>query len=193
MASIEELKEELKTILDDHRYIHSIGVMESCEKLAKNYNLNEDDTERLMKAGLMHDMAKYMSAEESIKYCEENNLKVDYIESVLPGLLHGKIAADMCKKKYGFDDEMCDAIEFHTTGRMNMTIFDKILFCSDKTEERTRDYEDVEHYRATPYRDLDESIIEIIDYILDDAVKNNRPFHALSAETRNYLLLNRQK
>ena len=46
MASIEELKEELKTILDDHRYIHSIGVMESCEKLAKNYNLSEEDTER---------------------------------------------------------------------------------------------------------------------------------------------------
>ncbi len=193
MTSLEELKEELKTIFDGHRYEHSLGVMESCEKLAKNYNLSDEDTERIMKAGLMHDMAKKMTAEDSIKYCEENNITVDYIENQMPSLLHGKIAADICRKKYNFDDEMCAAIEFHTMGRMNMTIFDKILFCSDKTEARTRKYENVERYRETPYRDLDESIIEIMDYIIDDAIKNNRPFHELSAQTRNYLLLNRSK
>lgn len=186
---IEELKKELKTYLknDEKRYNHCIGVMNMCEKLAKKYNIN---TEKAKKIGLMHDMAKDLSKQEKLKYVEENNIECSQIEKILVEILHGKIAADICKKKYGFDSEMCRAIAIHTTGDENMTMLQKILFVADKTDE-TRNYEDVEYYRKLAFKDIDEAIIEIINYVICNCTQKDKIIDEKSIRTRNFLLVKR--
>ena len=121
---INELKEELKKyIKDEKRYNHSLGVMKMCKELANKYNVDE---ERAKKAGLMHDVAKEIIDEEAIKYVEENNIEITEIEEYNTKLLHGKIGADICKKTYNFDEDMCNAIRWHTTGRAKMGLLEKI-------------------------------------------------------------------
>lgn len=188
---IEELKQELKNFLknDETRYNHSIGVMNMCEKLAIHYNC---DIERAKKAGLMHDLAKYLSDEEKIKYVDENNISITDIQRSIPGVLHGIIAADICKKQYGFDEEMCNAIAYHTTGKANMSLLEKIVYVADKIEEN-RNYSDIEYYRNLAMTDITQACLEIVNFQIEDAIKKDKIFDEKSIETRNYILLNKKK
>lgn len=186
VEDIEVLKNDLKKVLKESRYNHSICVMNMCELLAKKYN---GDIKRARFVGLMHDMAKDMTKEEKIKYVKENNLECSIIEEKIVEILHGKIAADICKKSYGFDEEMCTAIQYHTTGKENMTLLEKILFVADKIDE-TREYEGVEELRKLAFEDLDKAIIKNIDDTLIINIGKNKLILEESIKTRNNLLLN---
>jgi len=184
VTDIEFLKEELKQKVTEKRYMHSWGVMKMCKKLAKIYS---GDIERAKLIGLMHDLAKDMLDEDKLSYIMENNINCTDVEKRLVDILHGKIAADICKKKYQFDDEMCMAISAHTTGKENMTLLQKILFVADKTDE-TRKYASAEELRNIAYVDLDKAIIKNIDDTLSMIIQNNRLITEDSIKTRNYLL-----
>ena len=184
---IEELKKELKKYLKKERYEHSLGVMKMSEELAKVYNV---DKQRVMKAALMHDMAKEMTLEELRSYIIKNKVPVSEMEMKLGVTLHGKVAADMCKKKYGFDNSMCNAISNHTAGRTKMSMFEKILFIADKIDE-TRKYEGVQELRDLALKDIDMAIVKNIDSTIKINLEKGRPILEQSIKTRNYILINR--
>lgn len=186
---IEELKKELKKYLKEERYEHSICVMEMSEKLAEIYNVNKM---KVMKAALMHDMAKQMPIEKLKKYILDNKIKVSEIEMLLGITLHGKVAGDICRKKYGFDDIMCKAISNHTTGRPNMTMFEKIIFIADKIDE-TRKYEGVQELRELAFKDIDMAIVKNIEYTTKNNLEKGRLILEQSIKTRNYILINKQR
>ena len=163
--SIEELKEELSKYIEKgtHRYEHSIAVAEQAKLYAEAHGL---DTEKAQKIGLMHDIAKYMSDEDSLQYVKDNNIELDEDEMEIVDILHGPIAADICKKKYGFDDEMCEAIKNHTTAKAGMGKLAELLYCADKTDT-TRKYNDVEDYRKLAFESLEECTYAIIVWYLN--------------------------
>ena len=74
---IDIIKEELKQILSEKRYIHSIGVMEMAMELAQIYNI---DIETAQIAGLLHDNAKEMTDDEMLQYAKENNIQISETE-----------------------------------------------------------------------------------------------------------------
>ncbi len=189
VEDIEKLKEDLKIVLSDSRYNHSISVMNMCEALASKYNVN---VKKAKLVGLMHDMAKDMTKEEKIQYVKNNNIECSLIEEKIVEILHGKIAADICKKRYQFDEEMCTAIKYHTTGKENMTLLEKILFIADKIDE-TRNYEGVEDLRELAFEDLDKAILKNIDDTLIINIQKNRLILEESIKTRNNLLLSSEK
>ena len=186
---IEELKNELKKYLQQERYAHSISVMEVSEKLAEHYKI---DKERIMKTALMHDLAKEMSISELKEYVLKNNIYVSEIEMVTGVTLHAKVAADICKKKYEFDDEMCNAISAHTTGKANMSLFEKIIFIADKIDY-TREYEGVEELRELAFSNINEAVIRNIENTTIRNKKNGRPILEESIKTRNYILMKKNK
>ena len=96
--------------------------------------------------GIAHDIAKEMTDEEYLKYVEDNNIKIDEVEKINTKLLHGKVGADICKKKYNFNEQMQNAIKYHTTGNINMDNMAKIIYIADKIED-TREYDGVEEAR----------------------------------------------
>ena len=116
-----QIKIDIKNVLSEKRYEHSIRVMERAEELAKKYNVNVE------KAVLI--------GEEKIKYVKLNNIPIDDFEKENIELLHAKIGADICNKKYGFTEDMQKAIKYHTTGNPKMDNLAKILFIADKTEK----------------------------------------------------------
>ena len=186
---IEELKEELKKYLKSDRYEHSLCVMEMSEKLAQKYRVNKT---KVMKSALMHDLAKEMPFDELKKYTKENHIYVSRMELMLGVTLHGKVAADICRKKYKFEKEMCMAISNHTTGRPNMTMFEKIVFIADKIDE-TRQYEGIEELRNLAFENIDKAIIKNIDSTTILNLQKGRPILEESIKTRNYLLINKNK
>lgn len=179
MKDIEEIKKYLKIILSEKRYLHSIATMKMAIKLAKKYNI---DTQKAALTALTHDIGKELSYEEKLKYAKDKNIEIDEIERKSPGLLHGKIGANIVKEKYAFSKDMQDAIKYHTTGHPNMDLLAKIIFVADKIEE-TRDYEDVEKVRKLAFEDIDKCIIYILNYNIKANTKNGKPVHENSILT----------
>ena len=70
-----------------------------------------------------------------LEYARKNNIEADSVEEVNVGLLHAKIGADICKKKYGFSQDMQNAIKYHTVGSENMDLLAKIIYVADKIED----------------------------------------------------------
>lgn len=182
---LEELKKILKNKLSEKRFYHSLCVMEMCEKLATHYNIDINEAKLV---GLAHDIAKELSAEDKLNYAKENNLYVDNIEQFSPSLLHAKIGADMCKKQFGFSDSMCKAISLHTTGGENMDMLSKILFVSDAIGV-DRNYPLVYYARNLALENLDECILFILNFTIEDCIKKNKPIHINTILARNYLLM----
>lgn len=162
---LKKIDEDIKNELSEKRYNHSVGVMKKAEELAK---IHDVDINKARLVGLAHDIGKELSSDDKLKYCSEHGLFVDDVERQNTGLLHTKIGADICKRKYNFTKEMQDAIKYHTTGNVNMDKLAKIIFIADKTEEN-RSYEDLDEIVQISNKDIDEAVL----YICSRGVKMN--------------------
>lgn len=185
METIERIQADLKTILSEKRYNHSLGVMKKAEELAKQYG---EDPNIAALVGLAHDIGKEIPNEEKLRYVKENNIKIDEVEEYNVGLLHAKIGADITKKKYNFTEDMQKAIKYHTVADPNMNLLAKIIFVADKIEEN-RSYEKVEELRKMAEINIDNCIIEILNYTIKENIDKGRLVHPNSVLTRNKLLL----
>lgn len=187
MELIEQIKKDLKEILSEKRYIHSLGVMEMAGELAKIHN---EDIETAKIAGLLHDIAKEMPKEEMLKYVKENNIETNKIERINTAILHGKIGADIARKRYGVSKQIQDAIKYHTTTSPKMDTLAKIVYVADKTEmnRKSEDY-DIEYERKLAKKDLDAVIIYIIDANIKSLIDKNKLIEEESVETRNSLMI----
>lgn len=186
MEIIDTIKKDLKETLSERRYIHSIGVMEMCAKLAQIYGV---DVQKAQIAGLLHDIAKEMTKEEMFKYVKENNIEITEIEKISYQILHGKIGADIAKKKYGLDEQIQNAIKYHTTTSPEMDTLAKIVYVSDKIEmNRKSEGYDLEYERELAQKDLDKTVLYIIDASIKSLVEKGKLIEK-EVDTRNYLIL----
>ena len=189
---LQKIDEDIKQKLSEKRYKHSIGVMKKAEELAKIYGV---DINKAKLVGLAHDIGKELSEEEKLKYTKENQIEVDEIEKINIGLLHGKIGADICKKRYGFTKEMQDAIKYHTTGNENMDILAKIIFVADKIEDG-RNYKEAEKTkqletaREIAKSNIEEAILYEIDSSLIYTMQKKKLIHPDSISTWNKIIMN---
>lgn len=148
----------LKSKLNPHRYAHVMGVKDTAVKLAKVYGA---DPEKAELAALFHDMYKYLDTEQSNEMVRELGLGDQYIDNT--NLAHSKIAAAMMEKKFHIDDQdVINAVKYHTTGRPGMSLLEKIIFIADAIEPG-RDYPGVERLRQLAPVDLDRACYESLD------------------------------
>lgn len=184
MELLEKINNRVKNTLSDKRYFHSVCTMNRMEILAKIYNI---DVEKARLVGLIHDIAKEMSPEDSFKYMNKNKLITDDIEKRCPRLLHAKIGANIAKTEYDFTEEMCKAIRVHTTGSADMSTMDKILFIADSTGE-DRTWDDVPYVRTLSERDLDAAVLYMLDLNIKEIIDERKLIHPDSILARNVLI-----
>ena len=183
-----EIENDVKSVLSEYRFTHSLGVAKKAIELAKIYGVQEEIAK---KVGIAHDIAKEMTDEEMIEYAKVNNIRIDEIETVKPSLLHGKIGADIAAKKFGFTQDMINAIKWHTTGRENMSMLEKIIYVADKTEENRKGTRfNLEKSRELSTQNIDETLIFLMNEFITYNVKNEWLIHPETIKARNDLLLN---
>lgn len=182
--SIEEIKERLKSCLNEERYIHSIGVMEKAMQLAKEFNC---DIEKAQVAGLLHDCAKCMTNEELAK--SKDIFEED--EKLSCKTWHAPVGAIVAQKEYGVnDDEILSSIRWHTIGKQNMSDFEKIIFLADKIEERTREIEFRQPIENALYKrnNLDDAMLKSFKMTIESLVRRNLPICFQTIDIYNNLL-----
>lgn len=159
------LRNELKEKLTPQRYEHTISVSYICTALAMRYGADLDKSEL---AGLLHDCAKYYGDGNIIKKCEKQNILLSSDELKAPVVLHAKYGAWLAEHKYGIEDkEVIDAIRWHTTGRPDMSLLEKIVFTADYIEPRRDKAADLPVVRSVAFIDLDECVYFILKGTLE--------------------------
>lgn len=183
---IKDLKKDLKQEMDDSRFEHTLGVMYTCAALAMRY---EYDLEKAMLAGLLHDCAKCMPNAKKLKMAEKHHLEISSLERKNPFMLHAKLGAFLAKKKYDIEDEeILNAIRWHTTGRPDMTLLDKIVYVSDYIEPRRDKAPNLPKIRQLAFMDLDQALIKILEDTLGYLGDSAEHVDAMTKKTYDYYM-----
>ena len=171
------LSKELK----ESRLMHTFGVIDTATALAKAY---QADIKKCERAALLHDCAKYMPLEEMIAICERNFVELNDLEKSKDSLLHAKAGACLAYEKYGIKDkEMLDAIKYHTTGKPDMSLIEKIIFVSDFIEPGRTHSEKLPMYRMIAMADINLVCMNILKDTLDYLESLNEEIDPLTKET----------
>ncbi len=189
MIDMNKAKEKLQSALSIGRYKHTLGVVETAEKLAVFYGV---EVEKAKIAALLHDCAKDYPSELTTRLCKECHIKIDDVIRKNINLAHGFLGAKVAKKEYEVHDkEILDAIKYHTFGRENMTLLDKIIFIADYIEPNREDFAGLTEVRKLAYEDIDKAMIVALQTTIQftEAKKNpnKNTVHTLSREALAYL------
>ena len=159
-TSMDEIRKSLKKELDKSRYEHTMGVMYTAAALAMAHGV---DQKKAMLAGLLHDCAKCIPNKKKLKMCSQHNIPVSEFEQTHPFLLHAKLGAYVARAKYDVtDEEILSAITWHTTGKPEMTLLEKIVYIADYIEPKRDKAPNLAVVRKLAFEDLDECMYKIL-------------------------------
>lgn len=185
-TEIQKLQKELSKELDAKRYEHTLGVAYTAACMAMRYDC---DMKKAYIAGLLHDCAKCMTHNERLTYCKKHNLEVTEVEKNNPSLLHAKVGADLCMKKYDIEDEeIANAVRYHTTGRPAMTLIEKIVFIADYLEPHRNDAENLPIVRKQVFEDIDLALRTILADSLIYLKETDKEIDSMTVETYEYYM-----
>ena len=126
MESISNIKEKLIKSLGEKRYNHSIRVMETAVELARQYGYDE---EKAKIAGLLHDCAKYQDHLYLLKRVNDFDIILDDFMIQNKELIHAPLGSKIAEIEYNIkDEEIISAIYYHTIGKENMSLLEKIIY-----------------------------------------------------------------
>lgn len=151
--SVEKLMMLIKPYLSEKRYSHTLCVMKEAELIGNIYL--PDKVNKLKIAALLHDITKRADFEKQLQYLREFDIIIDSDLIDSPEILHAVTARAVASRDFYdyVDDEILSAIENHTTGGENMTVFDSIINLADYIEE-SRQYDSCKKVRNYFYNKL---------------------------------------
>lgn len=183
----DRITDYLKKNLKEKRFIHSINVSVEAQKLAKQYNA---DIDKARIAGLVHDCAKNMSDEVILNIIKKTGYNLEYGEKMNPNLLHGKAGAIMSRDIFEIcDDKILSAVEYHTTGKANMTLLEKIIYLADYIEPQ-RSFDAVYSLRDAAYLNLNMAVLLALDNSIRFVIEQKGFLLTETVNARNFLIEN---
>ena len=167
------LREQSYAMLRPRRVPHVQGCEAEAVRLARRWCADE---ERAAEAAILHDCTKKELLPEQLRLCAKYGIIPDELERENGKLLHAKTGAAVARFEFGSDDEVVEAIRWHTTGRPNMTTLEKVLYMADYMEP-TRDFPGVEELRRLAYEDLNRAMVLGFEMSLEDILSRGEMPH----------------
>ncbi|MCM1058623.1 MAG: bis(5'-nucleosyl)-tetraphosphatase (symmetrical) YqeK [Firmicutes bacterium] len=182
---LRKLEKEMRKAQDAKRFEHTLGVEFTAAALAMRYSCSVTDAQI---AGVLHDCAKCLSDEKRLKICDKNGIPVSDIERRNPFLLHAKAGAWLAEEKYGVRNrpEIINAIRYHTTGREDMSLLEKIVFVADYIEPGRRHAPNLPEIRRLAFDDLDRAVLRILEDTLEHLKKNGGEIDPMTETAYRY-------
>jgi len=188
MSTLQEIYDYVKVVLSKGRFIHTLGVVSVAKKLAIINGFSEEKAE---KAALCHDIAKNLTRDEMKDLILKNNVILSEDEKNSFQLWHGILGPYVAKMALDIEDEeILSSIRWHTTGRVNMTKLEKIIYIADMIEP-SRTFEGVEEIREVTLNNLDEGVLLGLTQTINFLLLKGDTIDLNTVKARNYLLVNR--
>ena len=151
---MEELEPIVVSLLNPNRVKHVLGCRDTAVALAKRWGAEVTDAAR---AGILHDITKAIDGPLQLTLCDAYGKLLDDFSKRYPRTLHALTGSMVAQRIFGENDAVVSAIEFHTTGRANMTLLEKIIYVADYMEPN-RDFPGVERLRELAFSDIDAAL-----------------------------------
>ena len=182
---LRELRKKVKKVQDMKRYEHTLGVEFTAAALAMRYGGSVTDAQV---AGILHDCAKCLADEKRLKICKKHDIPISEVERRNPFLLHAKAGACLAEEKYDVRNkpEILDAIRYHTTGRENMSLLEKIIFVADYIEPGRRQAPNLQEIRRLAFENLDAAVLRILEETLAHLKKSGGEIDPVAESVYNY-------
>ena len=156
------------------RLTHTFGVMVLAVRYAKTLKISID---KAFTAAMLHDAAKYLDR-------KEYDIKID--DDVPASVVHQFLGAYVAENVLKVDDEdIVNAIRFHTTGRPRMSALEKVVFTADLLEQG-RTFADVQLLRDAVAADFEKGFRLCVKYLYDYLLKSGQPVYYLTKAAKDY-------
>lgn len=165
----------LRSVLSEKRRVHTVGVFLTAKALAEK---NGADVNKACLAALLHDVAKYLNPDDYEGFSCDPNCP--------SSVVHQFLGAYVAEKVLGIsDEEVLGAVRWHTTGRPNMTLLEKIVFVADLLEPG-RTFDGVLDLRRAVERDFEIGFRRCVHELLLFLQKGNGYLYKTTLETDEY-------
>ena len=183
----EALWELIKPWMKKKRLNHVQGCRGEAVNLALQWGADVTDAEN---AAILHDITKKYDKVGQLLLCEKYDITVNNSDLEHENIIHAITGAELAYKLFGVSEEVRDAIRWHSTGRVNMSLLEKIIYLADCIEPE-RNFDGVEELRRTAYTDLDEALIKSFEMSLEYINKKGIVPQGDTAQALNYLRTNK--
>lgn len=202
-TALDRLRESVSEGMSEKRFRHTAAVEKMAARLGELYAPDKIDI--LRAAALLHDITKEYSSEKQLQICREFGIIISKQDILTPKTFHAKTAAALIPKRYPefADPEVISAVRWHTTGRADMSLLEKIVYLADYIDE-SRTFPDCVALRnlfwdAVPEKmspeereaHLDQVLIRSFDMTLAGLIEDGAPVSDDTFSARNSLIVNR--
>lgn len=179
----------VKEHLPEDRYVHTLGVCQTARWLAETYGASVEKAEL---AAIFHDYAKYRPEEEMRSIIMRENMPQDLL-AFHPELWHAPVGAYLVRTEQGITDEdILNAIKYHTTGRAHMTLLEKIIYLADYIEPNRKPFPGLAEVRKLAAEDLDRAVFQCTVNTISYLIKKQVPIYPDTFHTYNSFLLTKE-
>jgi predicted HD superfamily hydrolase involved in NAD metabolism len=197
------LRESVKNEMGEKRYFHTLEVEKMAARLGQIYA--PDQVSMLRAAALLHDITKERTTDEHIEICENHGVEVTLADRKAPKMFHSRTAALVIPTKYPqfATPEIITAVRYHTTGRADMTIEEKIIYLADYID-MSRQYGDCVALRDFFFdfdfensdendkiMHLNDTLIMSYNLTIKGLLEDEKHIDKATFEARNFLILER--
>jgi nicotinate-nucleotide adenylyltransferase len=180
----------LLTRLNEKRFIHSLNVADAAVTLARRFGADE---EKAYLAGLLHDITKNETDENQLQIMESGGIILSMTQRNNPKLWHAMSGMIYLRDTLGIkDEEILGAVRWHTTGKADMTLLEKVVFIADYISDE-RDYPDVDVMRHLAEVSLDAAALYALKYSLKHLSLKEKPICEDSVAMYNELVIRKRK
>ena len=185
----EQFRSIIRARLSDYRYHHSLCVAQEAKRLARRYGADEA---KAYTAGLLHDIMKDTDPKTQLQILDDFAILLNGVEQRVKKLWHARVGAVFIEKILNVDDaDILAAVRYHTTGRAEMSLLEKIVFVADFTSA-DRDYPDVDEIRRLCDISLEETMEYALAYTIHDLLNRGQAIHPDTLAVYNELILAKQ-
>ena len=171
---ITEYRRTIRPLLGDYRFHHSVCVSDAAVALANIYGA---DPEKAQTAGILHDVMKDIPHEEQLVRMKEYGVQLTELEQHAPKLWHAILGAAYLRYVLGIaDQDVLNAVRYHTTGRAHMSLLEKIIFIADFISA-DRTYDGVKDFRKMAKKSLPKVMHAELAYTIFKLAKDGVPIH----------------
>jgi len=163
-AELDWLRKQAISMLNPNRVAHVMGCAGEAVRLAKRWGADEYEAEA---AGILHDITKKCTVDEQLLLCDKYGIIIDMSVPGMDKSLHQTTGAAVAWWEFGVSESIRDAIRWHTTGKPDMKLLEKIIYLADYIEP-TRNFDGVEPLRELSYQDLDAAMELGLQMTIDD-------------------------
>lgn len=165
-------------LMNEKRAAHTLRVAFMAAENCRRFGIHE---KKALTAAGLHDAAK------NLKLTDKHLKGFVPPEGVPESVMHQYSGAYLAEHVFGVTDEdILNAISYHTSGRPGMSDLEKLIFLCDMLEEG-RDFDGVDGLRKVFARDIDECLELALRQELDYLSAEGKYIYPLTQEAYNYI------